>query len=112
MKKILSIVLALNMALVLTVLAGCSSGGGGDATTPPASEETPEATLSEPETPTAAPEATPDESDTPDTSDSSVGGLPENIADLTIILDGDTVTMFMQIEDFLTLGWEPEEDYR
>ena len=93
-------------AIMLTVIAGCSSGDGSETATPPASEDAPEATQEETETPeaTAAPTEAPVETPAP-----IAEGLPENIADLTIILDGDTVTMLMQIEDFLTLGWEPEE---
>ena len=93
------------LALILT-LAGCSSGGGGEATAPPASEET-QGTTPEP---ADTPEETPDDTDAPETSDTSAEGLPDNLADLTIILDGDTLTLPMPLEDLLALGWEREDE--
>ena len=109
--KILSVLLVATLAL--TMLTGCSSGAGSEITTPPlASEETPEVSQ-EPEatpSPTEAPEAAPDDSETPDTSDSSAGGLPEYLADLTIVLEGDIINMTMPLEDFLDFGWEPSDN--
>ena len=93
-RKWLSILLV--AVLALSALAGCgggSAGGGdnGETATPPADSE-----ISEPET-------TPGE--TPDAPAPTAGGLPENISDLAIILEGDAITLPVTVEDFLTLGW-------
>jgi len=98
--KWVSILLA--ATLVMTALAGCSAGGGiikpagtNDAAVSPGTA--------------SSPETAQDNTSTPETPTSATGGLPENLADLTITLEGDTITLPMPLEGFFTLGWELDE---
>ena len=98
MKKISVIAAVLMIVFLLVACGGGDSAGsdGGETTTPSINTDT---------------DATEDNTVRPDTSASSSGGLPDNLADLTIVLNSDAITFPLPFEDFLALGWVLESGY-
>lgn len=84
-KRFIAIVLTLTLALTLAFsLAACGGGNDASSTASPASTGASQAIQG---------------------SGATASGLPEGLADLTIMINGEAVILPKPLEDFLALGW-------